>query len=299
MTMISILLIGSGLAAIGAFAFHRLVHLGLAPERLHESRSPGDLGLPYESVSIPTENGKRLFGWWVRAPRTGKTAAVVILHGWGGNAEMMLPLLGPLHEAGFAVLLFDARCHGRSDEDDFTSLPRFAEDLQHAVNWLRGQVSVDPHNISLVGHSVGAGAALLVASQRNDLSAVVSLAAFSHPASMMRRYLAAKRIPFLPLGWIILRYVQNVIGHHFDDIAPVTTIRQVSCPTLLLHGADDSIVPVAEARAIYNARTGDHVTLKIVAGSHDEFGDPSDIADEVGELVSFLLSSSVYLIPPR
>jgi predicted esterase len=28
-----------------------------------------------------------------------------VLHGWGGNAQMMLPLARPLHEAGFALLL--------------------------------------------------------------------------------------------------------------------------------------------------------------------------------------------------
>ena len=47
---------------------------------------------------------------------------------------MMLPLLAPLHLAGFSALLFDARCHDRSDEDDFTSLPRFAEDLECALS---------------------------------------------------------------------------------------------------------------------------------------------------------------------
>lgn len=289
MTMAVIILTSIGLAAIGLFAFRRFVHRGLAPERVRESKSPGDLGLPYEEVAIPTENGKRLFGWLVQVPCAGRAAAVVILHGWGGNSEMMLPLLEPLHEAGFVVLLFDARCHGRSDEDDFASLPRFAEDLQHAVDWLQEQAFVDPHNVALVGHSVGAGAALLVASQRNDIAAVVSLAAFSHPAAMMRRFLSAKGIPYLPLGWIVLRYVQNVIGHRFDDIAPVTSIRQVRCPTLLVHGAGDTAVPAAEACAIHNARTGDHVTLKIIAGSHADFGDRNDIAGEVGDLVSFLL----------
>lgn len=218
----------------------------------------------------------------------GATPVVAILHGWGGNAEMMLPLARPLHEAGFAVLLFDARCHGRSDEDTFASLPRFAEDLDRAMDWLRCQPAVDPRGISLVGHSVGAGAALLVASRRNDVAAVVSLAAFSHPMTMMRRLLAAKHIPYVPLGWAVLRYVQHVIGHRFDAIAPVTTIRKVRCPTLLMHGAEDATVPVAEARAIHDARSGDHVKLKIVAGSHDDFGDTSDVANEVAELVAFL-----------
>ena len=36
--------------------------------------------------------------------------AVVVMHGWGGNAALMLPLARPLHEAGYATLFVDARC---------------------------------------------------------------------------------------------------------------------------------------------------------------------------------------------
>ena len=82
----------------------------------------------------------------------------------------------------------------------FTSLPRFAEDLSSAVDWLQAQAEVDAQRAAVIAHSVGAGAALLLASRRRDLAAVVSLAAFAHPAAMMRRWLAAKRISYWPLG---------------------------------------------------------------------------------------------------
>jgi pimeloyl-ACP methyl ester carboxylesterase len=278
------------LSAVSFLAFRHLVRRGLAPERIVEKKSPADLGLGYDEVGIPTENNKTLFGWFVPAHTEGRAPAAIILHGWGSNAELMLPLLVPLHLAGFSVLIFDARCHGRSDDDDFTSLPRFAEDLGCALSWLKRQQTIDPRRIALVGHSVGAGAALLVAARRDDVVAIVSLAAFSHPVSMMRRLLATKRIPFIPMGWAVLRYVQHVIDHRFDDIAPVTTIRKVRCPTLLVHGAEDVTVPVSEARAIYAARSGDYVKLKIVPGSHDDFGDSSDVTGEIAELVTFLLT---------
>jgi pimeloyl-ACP methyl ester carboxylesterase len=134
---------------------------------------------------------------------------------------MMLPLAKPLHAAGYALLFFDARSHGRSDGDTFASLPRFAEDLAHAVDWLRAQVDVDACRVGVIGHSVGAAAALLLASQRQDLVAAVTLAAFADPAAIMRRWLKARRIPYWPLGAYILYYVQHVIGHRFADIAPL------------------------------------------------------------------------------
>ena len=83
----------------------------------------------------------------------------------------------------------------------------------------------------------------------------------------------------------MLPYVEWVIGHHFDDIAPISTIRQVRCPALLVHGAEDTIVPVSEAHAIYAGRLGDHVKLRIVSESHDDY---ADLHRELPVLVEFL-----------
>lgn len=66
-------------------------------------------------------------------------------------------------------------------------MPRFAEDLEHGLDWLLQQPDVDPRRLFLSGHSVGAAAALLVASRREGLAGVVSIAAFANPAEMMRR----------------------------------------------------------------------------------------------------------------
>jgi dipeptidyl aminopeptidase/acylaminoacyl peptidase len=263
------------------------IHRSLAPERIVESRSPADAGLHHQDVRIPTENGKSIFGWIIPANQKAKVPAIVLLHGWGGNAETLLPLALPLHQAGFAVLLIDSRCHGRSDEDSFSSMPRFAEDIGHAIDWLKCRVDVDPNLIAMVGHSVGAAASLLAASRRDDIAAVVSIAAFTHPVAMMRRWFAAKGIPFLPIGWLMLRYVEWVIGHRFDDIAPINTIRRVRCPTLLVHGGEDITVPVSEAHAIHAVRMGKHVQLKVVVGSHDEY---ADLDLELPTLVDFLSS---------
>ena len=212
------------------------------------------------------------------------------MHGWGGNAAMMLPLARPLHDAGFATLFIDARCHGASDDDGFASLPRFAEDIEHAFEWLAARAEVDAGRIALLGHSVGAGAALLVASRLPGVMAVASVAAFSHPASMMRRWLATRRVPEWPVGRYVLGYVQRTIGHRFDDIAPVTTIARVRCPVLLVHGADDDVVPVDDAHRIFAARQHDAVELLVLGGRHDSF---ADLEQHMERLVGFLRAATV------
>lgn len=257
-----------------------LIRYSLRAARIPEQDSPAQRGLAYQTVSIPGVRNKQLFGWYIPA-RSGSGGAEWL----GGNAEMMLPVAAPLNQAGYAVLLLDARCHGRSDDDNFASLPRFAEDLDCALAWLVQQPGVDAANITVLGHSVGAGAVLLAASRRKDIAAVISIAPFSHPANMMRRFLAARHVPYMPLGWYVMRYVQRIIGHRFDVIAPRHTITKIRCPVLLVHGSDDTIIPVSEAREIHAQRRSDAVQLLILPGKHDSSAELERHADK---LLAFL-----------
>lgn len=229
-----------------------LVRRAYRAPRVVESGTPADVGLPFRVVVIPTANDKRLFAWYIPPVSSrGSVPGVVAMHGWGGNAECMLPFAALLHGAGYGTLLVDARNHGRSDSDTFSSLPRFAEDLEHGFEWLAGLPEADSGRVALLGHSVGAAAALLVASRRRDVAAVVSIAAFAHPAVLMRRQMRAHLIPYFPVGWAVLRYIERTIGARYEAIAPLNTIRHVRCPVLLVHGADDRRVPLNDARAIH------------------------------------------------
>lgn len=254
------------------------IRRSLRAERIPHAALPE--GLPWQDVQLPTCHGKRLHAWYIPAGRR----TLIMMHGWGGNAASLLPLARRLHAAGYTLLLLDARCHGASEDDDFASLPRFAEDIEAGIAWLV-QSGVECEAIGIVGHSVGAGAALLVASRNLAVRAVVSLAAFAHPATMMRRWLAAKHVPYWPFGAYVLRYVQRVIGYRFDEIAPIRTVCRVSCPVLVVHGDRDALVPLDEAFAIVDAADRSDVELMVVNGDHEDFG---DIDQHLPALLGFL-----------
>lgn len=276
-----LLAVGFGLAIV---AFNALIRWSLRAPKVVEQSTPGTMGLRYSETRISTANGKQLFAWFIPAPGPEGSPALAVLHGWGGNAETMLPLVAPLHRAGYALLFVDARSHGRSDLDTFSSMPRFAEDIEHAVGWLKCQPGVDPERVGVVGHSVGAAAAMLAASRRDDLAAVVSISAFAHPETVMRRLLATWHVPYIPFGWYVLRYIQHVIGYRFDDIAPLHTIGRIRCPVLLVHGTEDAIVPVEDARALHakGSRAG---SLLLMKGSHDRY---EDMERQIGDVIVFL-----------
>lgn len=289
------MLVACASALGGAWALHTLAHhailRGLRAPRLDHEQGPAEQGYSSDQVRevhMAGPGGRQLFAWLVLPPQaTGRPVpAVLVMHGWGANAAMMWPVVRPLHQAGFAVLLMDARCHGRSDDEAFTSMPRFAQDIAAGLAWLRQQPGVAPDRIALLGHSVGAAAALLHASGRHDVRAVISLSAFAHPREVMRRFMADKRVPYPVLGWYVLRHVQHVIGVSFDDIAPVHTLTRVRCPVLLVHGRQDPVVPVGDAHRLLAANDG--ARLLLVNGDHDLRATLTPHADT---LVDFLVEA--------
>lgn len=262
-----------------------MLHRGLAPEATVEGMQPAELGLPAQAIRIPGVRGLQLFAWYIPSQDTSPAPAVVLMHGWGGNASTLLPAAQALYRAGYAVLLPESRNHGRSDRDSHSSLPCFAQDLDSALDWLKAQPGVDTTRLVALGHSVGGAAALLSASRRDDLCAVVSVAAFAHPERIMRRWLSSRRIPYWPVGWLINRYVERVIGARFASIAPVASLRQIACPVMLVHGRQDTTVPLEDARLILHSCGQTDAILLVLEGSHEAF---ADMELAMGHLCDFL-----------
>jgi uncharacterized protein len=259
------------------------VHLGFRAPRIRETGSPTDYGLAFDELRIPTVRGRHLFGWLLPAPDA--TCTIVAVHGWGGNAELMLPLAIPLRRAGFNLLLCDARSHGRSDSDSFSSLPRFAEDIGMTIAWLKRQHPQLADRIAVLGHSVGAGAALFEASRNADIAAVISIAAFADPAQVTAGYLGRLHLPH-PVIRLIGRYVEWIIGYRFAAIAPMNTVRWIACPILLVHGTADRTVPVADAYRIMTNCGAPYARLLEIGGAgHDSV---DRIERHVGDLLEFL-----------
>jgi uncharacterized protein len=269
----ALLLSGLGLGAVLLGVRHWL-HRGLTPAVDTTGPTPASLGLNAEEVWLPSAHDSRLFAWYLPSRDRAPAPAAVLMHGWGGNASQLLSAARALHNAGFAVLLPEARNHGRSSHSDHSSLPKFAQDLDAALDWLAAAPGVDAGRLVALGHSLGAAATLLVASRRPGLAAAVSVSAFAHPEWVMRRWLAARRVPYWPLGWLVNRYVESVIGARFNTIAPLATLPQARCPVLLVHGKQDTTVPPSDAHALVSRQGAARARLLVLDGGHEGFDDP-------------------------
>ncbi|MEN8040765.1 MAG: alpha/beta fold hydrolase [Actinomycetota bacterium] len=251
------LLIGAGVVA----AAPRLFKRAWRPPQREVHQSPADLGLPEEQVWLTNPGEIQLHGWFVSAGNSN--AAVVVLHGWGGNAAHMLDLAPVINGAGLHALFLDVRNHGLSEHDDHVSMLRFAEDLGTAVEYLRSRGDVT--DVAVIGHSVGAAAAIYYASYHDDVSAVVAVASFAHPGDLMNENLSLPS----PVRWAVLRAIEAMIGKGFDVIAPRARIEHVKAPMLLVHGKLDDVVPVENSYELAELRPGTEL-LVVPDGAHSD-----------------------------
>ena len=246
---------------VGVVVLRRLYRV----PRSRQLASPQRLKIPFSTERIPAGGGCHLAAWFFPVS-TSQAPGAVLMHGWGQTAESLYALVGPLHQAGVAILLVDARNHGASDGDGRPSLRQFATDIQSALDWLVQQPGVDSNRLFVLGHSIGGAAALLVGSVDARIAGVISISSFAHSVRHLRRALNCWYIPYWPLGWMLIRYMQLRQGFSFDSVAPVNTIQKNDAPVLLVHARDDVIVPLSDAEAIFMQRRDDSTRLLILAG---------------------------------
>lgn len=237
------------LAYAGAVAYmyliqHRLVYLPDQPGR-EIPATPAALGLEYESVALTTSDGETLDGWLVPAP--AERATVAFFHGNAGNIGHRLPVLKALHELGLSTLIVDYRGFGRSTgRPSEEGTERDAEAVWQHLTEDRGIAS---SQIILYGRSLGAAVAARLAVRHAPGALVLESPFTSLPA------LAATLYPWLPVRWISrYRYDTAEAG------------AQVSCPVLVIHSAQDQVVPIAHGRTVFEGIRAPKRFLELTGG---------------------------------
>jgi len=131
-------------------------------------KTPADFGLMYQDVSFQTEHGMTLRGWYI----PGKNrAAIIIIHGFGGNRADIVGPATVLARHGFGVLSLDLLAHGESEGNLLTLN---GEDVLAAVAFLKNQTNVDASRIGVWGFSLGGLVSIQAAAQSNEIQAVAA-----------------------------------------------------------------------------------------------------------------------------
>jgi uncharacterized protein len=254
-------------------------------ERAHDAGDSGSQKVRYAVVTpatpgvvedrdsteaLITADGVKLHcRYW---PTEMARAVVVLAHGFAGSCDNIAVVrqAQALRAAGFDVLSYDSRGHGRSEgQCALGDLESY--DIAAAVARAK-RTGLD---VVLVGASMGAVAALrYAASGDTELAGVVSVSA---PATFRTPRSAPGA---LVIGLARTRLGRRIAKHHLHvRIAPTWNsppfpselVRAMAVPVVFVHGDQDRYIPTSDAQAIYEACNSRHRRLELVPGMGHAF----------------------------
>jgi uncharacterized protein len=271
------------------------------PRRFPPTITPADLGLPFESVVVPSGDTD-LPGWFIPARDGAPGPAVALVHGWESARDRTLPNVVFLHAAGFHCLTVDVRGHGANPAETLpVSAGEFGLDALAAYRAVIARPDVTI--AAIVGHSMGAIGAILAAAADPGVAAVVASSGPADPYRLTRQTFRLARLPIpdpiaYPLAWLTTRVYLRPRGHLVAGINATRAITRYRGPILLAHGDQDQVVPVGHldrlAEAARRARMHDPTagvvqTLIVAGGHHSWLYEDADYRATVARFLSVAL----------
>ena len=193
--------------------------------------------------------GMKISGELFIPDRTSPMPLVILAHGFGGNRGGVKGYAAAFAERGIAAYIFDFIGGGEHIKSDGKmtemSVLTEAEDLIVILDNLKADARFKPEQIFLFGESQGGFVSTYVAAKRPaDVAGLILL----YPAYVLqddtrRRTPDPERIPdtMKLLGKTVGRiYNKDVLSFDIYTLMP-----QYSGKTLIIHGSDDSLVPLS------------------------------------------------------
>lgn len=184
-------------------------------------------------------------------------ATLVFLHGKGGCGSEFRPDAARALKLGYNVLVPDLRAHPPSTGERITYGLFERVDVALVLSDAARRFGLDLSRLGLDACSAGTLVALQVAATTPDLRALWLHSPFGNLRQMAVQYL--HRATSLPPSLLVLpahavlSQVSCATGIDLEAVDPVAAARRVTCPTMVVHGENDVLVPIRFAPAIYEA----------------------------------------------
>jgi len=229
-------------------------------------------------------------------PEAEQPPLVVVIHGFKGFKDWgCFPWLGrALAEGGLAAAVINLSHNGIGDNSDtFERLDLFERDawskrvfdvqqvIEAAAHGLLTDLAQpNPARLGLLGHSMGGGLALLMAARDNRVRSICTFAGVNRANRLPMEAVehALKSLGHVPVENARTGQIMRIGAEFFDELrqqpqdydiqAAAAAVRQ---PWLLVHGAEDETVPLAEAHDLLE-RAGENARMLTIEGTGHTFG---------------------------
>jgi len=273
MNMLTSLLVGAVVVAVGLVVGVRYLEPAFAFfPTAGETETPLDVGVPFEASTVTTRDGERLRVWTL--PHQVPRALVMYFHGNGGNLSVWSSILAGVQRQGFTVIAFDYRGYGAS-----TGRPS-ERGLYSDVDAIVDAVPrSDRHAIPIIfwGRSLGTTMAAYAATIRRPDGLILE-SGFPDARSVTR---SSPLMAFLSL----------FATYRFPT---ADLMKKVSAPVLVMHGDNDSVIPHALGRALFDRINGPKQFVTLHGGDHNDATPPDAAAywNAVGSFVDSIAAQN-------
>jgi uncharacterized protein len=208
--------------------------------------TPKEIGLNFETVSIPTEDGVSLESWYI--PSSNSKKGIIFVHGHGGSRNEGLRFAQALNKVGYNLLALNLR----RNANQFASMGYHErKDVKAAVDFLINQKNLE--SIGIFGFSMGAATSILAMEEDNRIKAGIFSSGYASAMDVMSE--AAKRdfgIPYYPLIPLV-RSLINLRGNmQIETVRPEDKIGNISPrPIYLFHCDKDNYVDVSHIERLF------------------------------------------------
>ncbi len=229
-----------------------LVHCPMGADRWSEKPSA-----MIEDVDMKTADGTPIHAWWYPPLDPTNKEALLYCHGKGGNLSDRggFTLRLQQHFGGCGVLLFDYPGYGRSGGKLSETGCYASTDAAH--RWLTEVKRFPPNAITLLGESLGGGAAVELAT-RTPCKKLVLVSTYNTLPEA-----AAHRFWFLPCNWLM--------RNRFDSASKIGSVRS---PILVVHGTSDDTIPFRQGEKLFEAAMEPKKFLRLEGQGHCEYLGP-------------------------
>lgn len=211
-----------------------------------------DLDAVAEEVRIPLADGDALDGYVLAGDGKG---VIVMFHGYGRMHDRMWRYAQFLAPEGYTLVTVDFRS-SRADDRVPTTLGHYEQiDAQATIDWVREQPWAAGQPIGLLGESLGASVALIVAAANPDVKAVLADCPFASGERVLHdSFERWAHLPPSPAPDVVGDFARAMTGFDPADVDVVSAAEKLrETPIFFVHvGRDDRIGP-EQARDLWRA----------------------------------------------
>lgn len=206
--------------------------------------TPDRLNLPYEDITLTTDDSVQINGWLVKSPQAKST--LLFLHGNAGNISDRLMKMKLFYTLGVNIFIIDYRGYGRSQ--GIPSEKGVYRDGLAAFDYLKSREDLAHLPIVIYGGSLGGAVAVEVATHRKVDGLIIDSAFTSAPAMGRLLY------PFVPTIFMSIKFDSQM------------KVKSLTIPKLFLHSVEDEVVPVSLGRQLFEAAAQPKEFVELTGG---------------------------------